>query len=146
MNTRLDVSRKAAIGSVQLGEDFEKVFDRVLIRFLKSSAEAGFELEQLTVTVFDEVFTEATPEDLFDGTLGSFLSILMDEVHLRKKLGKSMLDVIMPASVVGYDIYGLIAELEATSSDRSPRKAFRRKVPMKALPVLKGSTLPAIAS
>lgn len=86
----------------------DEAFVRVALRFLKHAATFGYELEQLTVTVFDDVFS---PPD-FDGALTGFVDVLVDEIGLRKRLGKALVDVMMPAVVAGYNIDQLIDELE----------------------------------
>ena len=110
------------------------VFEQVLISFLKRCAEDGLDLEQVTITVFDEVFT-AEGDMPFDGTLSSFLSLLLDGVHLRRRLGSAMLDILMPATIMGYDLYDLIGDLE---NGRVPALVDHPEVePEAALPVIR---------
>lgn len=133
MNTKLDVTRRQIAPIVfELAENVDVAFEKVLLCFLKKAAESGMDLEQVTVTVFDEVFASRDNDEFFDGTLSSFMNLLMEEVHLRRRFGNAVLDVIMPATVMGQDIYELIDHLEANIK----LKPSLRMIGSKMLPVL----------
>lgn len=105
-------------------DDMDIDFDRVLLDFLKRSAEEGLDLEQVTVNIFDEVFSDVGEGQPFDGTLSSFSLLMLDQMKLKRQLGSAMLDVIMPATVDGLDIYELIDRLESSLArkSKSPKK------------------------
>lgn len=138
-NTKLDVTRRSISPFFgELAGNADLAFEKTILDFLKKAAESGLDLESLTVTVFDEVFSSSAQDELFDGSLDSFLSMLMDEVGLRKRLGNAVLDIIMPATVLGYDLYELIDILEGQYAAKTPK----RKVSSinHVLPVLKAKT------
>lgn len=93
-------------------ENQEFNFDAVLLAFLKRSAEEGFDLEQVTVNVFDDVFSDGGDYEPFDGSLSTFSVMFLDSVNLKRQIGSAILDVIMPATTRGVDIYDLISDLE----------------------------------
>jgi hypothetical protein len=91
-------------------------FKSLLVDFLKRSTEEGFDLDQVTMNIFDEVF--CGDEGISsDGTLSTFALMLFDKVHLKQQLGMAVLDVIMPAVAAGKDIYDLVEELEQGMSE-----------------------------
>lgn len=87
-------------------------FDEALISFLRRAAEEGMDLDQVTLSIFDEVFANEDDPMPFDGTLATFSMYLCDALNLRRRIGSTLLEVVMPATVAGRDIYDLIGELE----------------------------------
>lgn len=124
---KLNGTSNSSMETAMRMKDKDIDFDQVLVEFLKRSAEEGFDLEQVTVNIFDEVFSNAGEGQSFDGTLSSFSLLMLDRMHLKRQLGSAMLDVIMPATVEGLDIYDLIDRLESSLSRKSKRTSFKEK-------------------
>ena len=98
-----------------------RCFDSSLIKFLKKSAEIGLDIPQVITNIFDEAIVYNNADAPFDGTLSAFSMLIWDELKLRRPIGKSILDILVTATLERMDIYALIDSLE-TARELNKRK------------------------
>lgn len=98
--------------------DMDLVFDEVMLEFLTKAAEHGMSLDEVTIGIYEDVFTDGEEGVIFDGTLDSFMLIMLERMKLRKPVGSALLEFLMGAVSQHHDIDLLIEDLQESLAKR----------------------------